>query len=234
MSSIRGTTTKLCPPRRFSRSSAVRTLAASKGARKVRIGRRRAGGLAITLTSCMPTIAACRVRGIGVAVMRQQVPAVGQVAQPRLQRRAELLLLVDDHQAQVGEGDLSAGDGVGADDDRGLARRRSPPATGLGLGARRPAATAAPPRCPCRRTAAGRSGNAAAPARWSARRAPPAARSGPRRRRRAAPPRSCRSPRRRRPAGPSAGRTPGPPAPPRSPRPGRASRDRRTARRSRA
>ena len=68
-SAMRGATTKLCPPRRFSRSKAVRSVAASKGARKVRIGLRRAGGLAMMLTSCTPTMAACSVRGMGVAVI---------------------------------------------------------------------------------------------------------------------------------------------------------------------
>ncbi len=62
--SIRGTTTKLCPPRAVSRLSAACTVARSKGATNVRMGRRRAGGVAMTLRSCRPTSALCSVRSV--------------------------------------------------------------------------------------------------------------------------------------------------------------------------
>ena len=52
-----------------SRSRASRATPASNGSTKVRTGWRRTGGVAITLSSWMPASAACRVRGIGVAVM---------------------------------------------------------------------------------------------------------------------------------------------------------------------
>ena len=68
MSSMRGQTTKLWPPRRDSRLSAWVSSASSIGARAVRMGWRRAGGVAMTLSDCSPTSAACRVRGMGVAV----------------------------------------------------------------------------------------------------------------------------------------------------------------------
>ena len=68
MSSIRGTTTKLWPRRRFSAASACRTRPGSNGASTVCTGRRRAGGVSSTLSACSPRIAPCNVRGIGVAL----------------------------------------------------------------------------------------------------------------------------------------------------------------------
>ena len=48
MSAMRGTTTKLCPPRERSRSNAARSISGAKADTAVRIGWRRAGGVAIT------------------------------------------------------------------------------------------------------------------------------------------------------------------------------------------
>ena len=68
MSSMRLTTTKLCPPRPFSRRKAVRMVASSHSAMAVLIGWRRAGGVAMIDSCCNPTSAVCNVRGMGVAL----------------------------------------------------------------------------------------------------------------------------------------------------------------------
>ena len=79
---------------------------------KVRTGRRRTGGVAITLTSMRPASAACRVRGIGVAVSVSTCTPWRRRTQPLLLLRSEALLLVDDQEPEVGEahalGDASA------------------------------------------------------------------------------------------------------------------------------
>ena len=75
MSPMRGTTTKLCPRRARSRSSAARSIPASYSATVVRIGCRRPGAVAITDSCCRPMSAVCSVRGIGVAVSVRTWPA---------------------------------------------------------------------------------------------------------------------------------------------------------------
>ena len=67
MSSSRGTTQKIWPPRNRSRWIASRTTTLSKGEMKVRTASRSTGGVAIKLISRTPVRASCRVRGIGVA-----------------------------------------------------------------------------------------------------------------------------------------------------------------------
>ena len=68
MSSSRGTTQKIWPPRKRSRWIASRSTTPSQGMMKVRTASRSTGGVAMMLISRTPVSASCRVRGIGVAV----------------------------------------------------------------------------------------------------------------------------------------------------------------------
>ena len=68
MSSRRGTTQKIWPPRKRSRWIASRSTTPSQGMMKVRTASRSTGGVAMMLISRTPVSASCRVRGIGVAV----------------------------------------------------------------------------------------------------------------------------------------------------------------------
>ena len=117
MSSTRGHTTKLWPPRRRSRTSASRTVVESNGVRKVRIGRRCAGGVAMTLRSWSPTRAAWSVRGIGVAVSVRTCSSSREAAQLGFLGRPEALLLVDDHETEILEAHSLRRDRMGADHD---------------------------------------------------------------------------------------------------------------------
>ena len=96
------------------------------GSTKVRVGCRFCGGVASTLTSRSPTSAACIVRGIGVAVMRQHVRR--HSAQLRLVALAEALLLVDHGQAELAE--AQPGQALRADHDVDLAAAGSLPQRG--------------------------------------------------------------------------------------------------------
>ena len=68
---------------------------------KVRTARRSTGGVAMSDISRMPDSAICSVRGIGVAVSVSTWTSALKLLQPLLVRDAEVLLLVDDHQAEV-------------------------------------------------------------------------------------------------------------------------------------
>ena len=67
--------------------------------------------------SRMPVIAISRVRGIGVALMRQHVDGGAQPLHLLLVLDAEALLLVDDDQPQVLDPDVGVEQAVGAHDD---------------------------------------------------------------------------------------------------------------------
>ena len=137
---------------------------------------------------------------------RQHVHFGAQLLELLLVGDAEMLLLVDDDQAEVLELDGLAEQRMGADDDVDLCRRRGPScALASSAAETRREACAILHREAAEALGEGL-GSAGARAASSARRPRPACRSSRRRRRRAAPPRSCRSRRRRRPAGPSAGR----------------------------
>ena len=84
---------------------------------KVRTASRSTGGVAMIDSSRTPVSASCSVRGIGVAVQRQHMHLGAQLLEPLLVRDAEMLLLVDDQQAEVLELDRLAEQRVGADDD---------------------------------------------------------------------------------------------------------------------
>ena len=105
---------------------------------KVRIGSRACGAVLMMLMSRMPASDMCRVRGIGVALMRQNVDFGAQLFQELLVAHAESLLLVDDNQAEILELDIALHQPVRADDDVDLAVRS--PSSDLALlllGARR-------------------------------------------------------------------------------------------------
>ncbi len=55
----------------------------------------------------------------------QDMTLFRQRSQPLLGRRAELLFLVDDHQAEIGEIGVTGGDRMGADHDADLSRRQA-------------------------------------------------------------------------------------------------------------
>ena len=67
ISFIRGHTTKICPPRCFSRKIASLRMIESHGPTNVLTARRSTGGVAISDISLTPDNAICRVRGMGVA-----------------------------------------------------------------------------------------------------------------------------------------------------------------------
>ena len=68
---------------------------------KVRIARRSTGGVASRLRSRTPVSASCSVRGIGVAVSVSTWTLPRSSLSRSLCADAEVLLLVDDQQAQV-------------------------------------------------------------------------------------------------------------------------------------
>ena len=68
-----------------------------------------------------PYWASVRLRGIGVAVITRMSARAALLAEVHALADAEAVLLVDDGEAEVGEGDVLLEEGVGADDDRGLA-----------------------------------------------------------------------------------------------------------------
>ena len=80
-----------------------------------------AGGVARELMSRRPSRAMCSVRGMGVAVMRQDIHVHAQPFEPLLVLDAETLLLVDDQQPQVLEADVLAEQPMRADEDVDLA-----------------------------------------------------------------------------------------------------------------
>ena len=140
---------------------------------------------------------------------RQHMHLGAQLLELLLVRDAEMLLLVDDHEAEVLELDGLAEQRMGADDDIDLAVGEAllAPCASSWRGTRRDACADLDREAV---EALGEGlGSAGAPAAWSAPPPRPACRSSRRRRPRATPPRSCRSRRRRRPGGPSAGPTPG-------------------------
>ena len=140
-----------------------------------------------------PYCASVRLRGIGVAVITRMSAAAALVAEIHALADAEAVLLVDDGEAEVVEGDVLLEQRVGADEDRDLARGEGgelggalgalvaagqdvEPDTG-GLGERRRA-----------RAGAGGRGSRSAPS------APPGRRPRRRRASRGARPASCRTP----------------------------------------
>ena len=104
--STRLCTKKTWPPRSSSRLIASRTRPSSSSAMRVWIGSRASGGVSMTDRSRMPTRLRCRVRGIGVADRVSTSTSLAERLDALLVRHAEALLLVDDQQAQVGEGDV--------------------------------------------------------------------------------------------------------------------------------
>ena len=67
----------------------------------MRTASRSIGGVAMIDISRTPVIASCSVRGIGVADKRQHMHFGAQLLQPLLVADAEMLLLVDDDEAEV-------------------------------------------------------------------------------------------------------------------------------------
>ena len=98
----------------------------SNGVTKVRTARRSTGGVAIRLMSRTPVRASCRVRGIGVAVSVSTWTSARSSFSRSLWLDAEMLLLVDDQQAEILELDALGQQRMGADDDvdRALLQRR--------------------------------------------------------------------------------------------------------------
>ena len=70
-----------------------------------------------------PKTVIATVRGIGVAVMTSTCGGGGLPAQGVTLLDAETVLLVDDHEGEVVEAHVLLDEGVGADDDAGVARR---------------------------------------------------------------------------------------------------------------
>ena len=89
----------------------------------VAIGERPAGSSVSVEVSRSPKTVMATVRGIGVAVMTRTCGRLSAAlaAQRVALLHAEPVLLVDHDQAQVGELDLLLEQGVGADDDPGVA-----------------------------------------------------------------------------------------------------------------
>ena len=98
----------------------------SNGATKVRTASRSTGGEAMIDSSRTPVSASCSVRGIGVALSVSTCTSDTQLLQPLLVRDAEVLLFVDDQEAEVPELDRLAEQRMGADDDVDASRRQSP------------------------------------------------------------------------------------------------------------
>ena len=92
-------------------------MSGSNGDTKVRTASRSTGGDAMIDSSRTPVSASCSVRGIGVAVSVSTWTSARNVLQPLLVRDAEMLLLVDDEQAEVLEFDGLAEQRVRADHD---------------------------------------------------------------------------------------------------------------------
>ena len=117
ISSMRGQTTKLWPPRRRSRTSACRSEASSNGADdgadRPPLRRRRRDDAQILQAEHR------RLQGArdGRRRQGQDVDVAREVAQLAFMGKAEALLLVDDDEAEVLEGDALAGERVRADDD---------------------------------------------------------------------------------------------------------------------
>ena len=93
----------------------------SNGETKVRTASRSTGGVAMIDISRTPDSASCSVRGIGVAVSVSTCTSARSCFSFSLWLDAEMLLLVDDHQAEVLELDRLAEQRMGADDDVDLA-----------------------------------------------------------------------------------------------------------------
>ena len=92
----------------------------------MRTASRSTGGVAMIERSRTPVIASCSVRGIGVAVSVSTCTSARSSFSRSLCADAEMLLLVDDDEAEVLELDRLAEHRVGADDDVDRARRRAP------------------------------------------------------------------------------------------------------------
>ncbi len=137
---------------------------------------------------------------------RQHMHVLAQLLEPLLVRDAEVLLFVDDEQAEPRKLDLLAEQRMRADDDIDLAALQCRPWC-------RQVPSASPCATPARcspaipRSGSRRSGSAGARAASSAPRPPPGSRRAPPPAPRATPLRSCQSRHRRRPGGPSAGRS---------------------------
>ena len=124
---IRGQTTYACRP--GSTSSRIRSQARSRkrgspaaGTTCVAIGDRPDGSSVSVDVSRSPKTVMATVRGIGVAVITSTCGGRGRLGPQRVPLLdAEAVLLVDHDQAQVGELDLLLDQGVGADDDAGVA-----------------------------------------------------------------------------------------------------------------
>ena len=80
-----------------------------------------------------PYWASVRLRGIGVAVITRMSAALALLAEVHALADAEAVLLVDDGEAEVAEGDVLLEEGVGADEDGDLAGgQRAEPGGALG------------------------------------------------------------------------------------------------------
>ena len=76
-------------------------MSGSNGETKVRTASRSTGGEAMIESSRTPVSASCSVRGIGVAVSVSTCTSARSALQLLLVRDAEMLLLVDDDEAEV-------------------------------------------------------------------------------------------------------------------------------------
>ena len=83
----------------------------------MRTASRSTGGVAMIDISRTPESASCKVRGIGVAVSVSTCTSARSCFQLFLVRDAEMLLLVDDDEAEILELDGLAEQRMGADDD---------------------------------------------------------------------------------------------------------------------
>ena len=88
----------------------------------MRTARRSTGGVVISDSSRTPDSASCSVRGIGVADSVSTCTSSRMLLQALLVGDAEVLLLVDDEQAEARELDRLAEQRVRADDDVDRAR----------------------------------------------------------------------------------------------------------------
>ena len=115
--------------RRWSITSSVRAAEISA----VSTGWRPGGFSSSTERSMSPYCASVRLRGIGVAVITSRSAALALCAEVHALAHPEAVLLVDDGEAEVAEGDVLLEERVGADEDVDLAgRQRGEPGGALG------------------------------------------------------------------------------------------------------
>ena len=93
----------------------------------MRTASRSTGGVAISDISRTPDSAKLQRARDRRRGQRQHMHVLAQLLQALLVLHAEMLLLVDDQQAEIGELDALGEQRVGADDDIDVARLRAPP-----------------------------------------------------------------------------------------------------------